>query len=431
MYKTSISTNIDKSLLSQFFSSFFRSTLIDHEYVSRMTEEIAALRRGENVPIQIHHPPVPHEASPPPDSRHSTPPPAEVSHDDGFSPPAPKRQKQRSTSQHQSLAPIVSSELSLLREREDLENARLIQALSGGGGTSSRNYLSHARDGDLSVSGMGQARMPVSEERGQTPVSRDGSTGATTGYRNGSNEYENERAVFGSLLDRGGETTVPSPLSRLYSLPTPSSLSGSTPQPYDSQRPPPERGAVGEKSQNPSPLEDISFDFDAPFDFSFADSIPLPPLFQDIFDSSYQHPTTSSGAPTTGPNSHLPSPNPNPTAPRPIPTHRESEEVDVDLCPIDTPEDFADPPPLPNGRLPCDKPECDFSIISCALPLPWRPSAIGGDVPSNSVWTAPVSWAKLCSHPMFGACDVVRPSPPLPSLSPLSSFLPFVAVMIS
>ena len=290
-----------------------------------------------------------------------------------------------------------------------------MQTLSSGSGSSmSRGNYANSREGDLAVVGMGQAKMPISMERGQTPISRDGSTGSG-GYRNV--EYENEqqqRVGFGNLLDRGGDTTVASPLSRLYSLPTPSSLPATTPQNYQPQEP----TAPLVKLENPSPMEDISFDFDAPFDFSFADSIPLPPLFQDIFDSSYQHQTTSSGAPTNGTNSHVPSPNPTAPPRPPLPT-RESE-LDVDLCPIDTPEDFADPPPLPGGRLPCDKPECDFSIISCALPLPWRPSAIGGDVPSNSVWTAPVSWAKLCSHPMFGACDVVRLSPPPPSPPPPS-----------
>ena len=371
----------------------------------RMTEEIAALRRGENVPVQSYFPPAPHEASPPPGSRHSSPHAADASHDDAFSPPRPpppkpkvQRQRPQQLIPEHPLAPIVSSELSLLREREERE--RLMQALSGGGAgpSMSRGYANSRDGGEMAIPGMGlgQAKMPVSMERGQTPASRDGSTGAPSAYRNAQEGYE-PRGSLGALLDRGDRN--------LYALPPVAANAQ-----YSQERQQQQGMVVPKMESNPSPMEDISFDFDAPFDFSFADSIPLPPLFQDIFDSSYQHNTTSSGAPTNGTNSHLPSPNPTAAPPTSNSAGRmESEDVDVDLCPIDTPEDFADPPPLPNGRLPCDKPECDFSIISCALPLPWRPSAIGGDVPSNSVWTAPVSWAKLCSHPMFGACDVVRP----------------------
>jgi hypothetical protein len=42
-------------------------------------------------------------------------------------------------------------------------------------------------------------------------------------------------------------------------------------------------------------------------------------------------------------------------------------EVD-DVCPNEEDE----PPLLPGNRIPCDKPECDFTAVSCALPVPWR-----------------------------------------------------------
>mgnify|MGYP001589895498 FL=1 len=122
-----------------------------------------------------------------------------------------------------------------------------------------------------------------------------------------------------------------------------------------------------------NPSDDLTFDFDAPFDFTTA--VPLPPLFQDLFDASF-------------PAASLP------------PT----DDMVDDFCPDDT----EDAPGLPGGRLPCDKPECDFSVISCALPMPWRPQAVDRGVGEKETWVCKQAWGKLCSHPMFGQCDVVR-----------------------
>ncbi|KAK4706083.1 AP-1-like transcription factor, partial [Phenoliferia sp. Uapishka_3] len=124
-------------------------------------------------------------------------------------------------------------------------------------------------------------------------------------------------------------------------------------------------------------LNNFEFDFDAPFDFSSA--IPLPPLYQDLFNQSF------------------PMNSPVPVA---VPFDYEQTDAEED-CPGDD-----DDLPLPNGRIPCDKPECDFSLISCALPIPWRPPAINKETPPKDVWVCTQAWAKLCSHPMFGDCDV-------------------------
>ncbi|CEQ42566.1 SPOSA6832_04384, partial [Sporobolomyces salmonicolor] len=123
-------------------------------------------------------------------------------------------------------------------------------------------------------------------------------------------------------------------------------------------------------------LDDLSFDFDAPFDFS--DSISLPPIFSSLMDDLVLPPSVP---PSTVPSAVV---------------------YSDDVCPGEDDE----PPPLPNGRIPCDKPECDFTAVSCALPIPWRPpQATGND---KDLWVAQKCWAKLLSHPLFVQCDSVR-----------------------
>ncbi|GJN89691.1 hypothetical protein Rhopal_002678-T1 [Rhodotorula paludigena] len=151
---------------------------------------------------------------------------------------------------------------------------------------------------------------------------------------------------------------------------------------------PPHEGSKGAPSTESTPappvslaevdmaaLDELSFDFDAPFDFS--ESISLPPIFSSLLDDLALPPLSNSVS--SGPSSP-------------------SYEAE-DACPGDDDE----PPPLPNGRIPCEKPECDFGAVSCALPLPWRPPTIAGD--DKNLWVAQKCWAKLLSHPLFTECD--------------------------
>ncbi|GAA5970598.1 hypothetical protein JCM11641_007365 [Rhodosporidiobolus odoratus] len=125
-----------------------------------------------------------------------------------------------------------------------------------------------------------------------------------------------------------------------------------------------------------------TFDFDAPFDFN--ETLELPPLLNTLMadlDAAGFFSTTpvSSAAPL-------------------------QSSLSDDACPnsIDD-DDTADPPPLPNGRIPCDKPICDFSSTSCALPIPWRPPPVSSD--EKDLWVAQKCWAKLYSHPLFSQCN--------------------------
>ncbi|GAA5823462.1 hypothetical protein JCM11251_000641 [Rhodosporidiobolus azoricus] len=140
----------------------------------------------------------------------------------------------------------------------------------------------------------------------------------------------------------------------------------------------------------PPPLDDVdmSFDFDAPFTF---DDTTLPPLFTTMIDELLAAPLAVglSSDPslavsvTTDPSLAV-----------------TAAAADDDDCGCEDPDD---PPPLPLGRIPCDKPECDFTAQSCLLPIPWRPPmAIGTD---KDLWVAQKCWAKLVSHPLFGLCD--------------------------
>lgn len=176
------------------------------------------------------------------------------------------------------------------------------------------------------------------------------------------------------------DTGINEPTMTLSRTPVSMERGGETPEPYASYN----RSKTGYAPANyltstaPTPMnssDDMNFDFDAPFDFSNA--VPLPPLFQDLFDASFPAASSASTA----------------------------DDMADDCCPGDT----DDAPALPGGRLPCDKPECDFSVISCALPIPWRPQAVGSGVGDKETWVCKQAWGKLCSHPMFGQCDVVRP----------------------
>jgi len=53
-------------------------------------------------------------------------------------------------------------------------------------------------------------------------------------------------------------------------------------------------------------------------------------------------------------------------------------------------------------KLPCDKPQCNFEALSCALPDPWRPPKTN----SKDFVSCEKAWAKLASHDGFVDCDV-------------------------
>ncbi|GAA5927641.1 uncharacterized protein JCM15063_005954 [Sporobolomyces koalae] len=146
-----------------------------------------------------------------------------------------------------------------------------------------------------------------------------------------------------------------------------------------------------------------SFDFDAPFDFS--ESMALPPLFASLLDDM----TVAPPATTTNDSSavrfdasantvseSLGSVQSATTPVRPDEENGLEEELN---------NDDDDPPPLPLGRIPCDKPECDFTAVSCALPIPWRPPNAPLGSEDKDLWIAQKCWAKLVSHPLFEKCD--------------------------
>ncbi|GAA5986455.1 hypothetical protein JCM10908_003761 [Rhodotorula pacifica] len=137
-------------------------------------------------------------------------------------------------------------------------------------------------------------------------------------------------------------------------------------------------------------FDEATFDFDAPFDFS--ESMPLPPLFTSLAAEGFEMMNglgrstgTATPATTSTGNGSL------------APQGLEGDADDV--CPNEEDE----PPLLPGDRIPCDKPECDFTAVSCALPVPWRPPTVADD--DKNLWVAQKCWAKLCSHPLFHLCD--------------------------
>lgn len=138
-------------------------------------------------------------------------------------------------------------------------------------------------------------------------------------------------------------------------------------------------------------FDEAKFDFDAPFDFS--ETMPLPPLFSSLTQEFELLGSGLDGGPGAGTPSILPGADG--TGPDTY------DDLD-DSCPNDEDE----PPLLPGNRIPCDKPECDFTAVSCALPMPWRPPTVAGD--DKNLWVAQKCWAKLCSHPLFPLCDSVR-----------------------
>lgn len=143
----------------------------------------------------------------------------------------------------------------------------------------------------------------------------------------------------------------------------------------------------------PTNFDEATFDFDAPFDFS--ETMPLPPLFSSLAEEFELMGSLGGGGGVSG--ATLPA-TANPATGMDAP----GSDGDVnDVCPNEEDE----PPLLPGNRIPCDKPECDFTAVSCALPMPWRPPTVAGD--DKNLWVAQKCWAKLCSHPLFPLCDSV------------------------
>ncbi|GAA5962568.1 hypothetical protein JCM3765_003733 [Sporobolomyces pararoseus] len=159
---------------------------------------------------------------------------------------------------------------------------------------------------------------------------------------------------------------------------------------------------------------DSSFDFDAPFDFS--ESMALPPLFASLLDDLSLPPSTNTDndeQPQSTENSSTLTPIPQ-SQDQPMTFHdapssstnlKPTQPRTADNCDEGMDEDDEDPPPLPLGRIPCDKPECDFTAVSCALPIPWRPPNAPTGSEDKDLWIAQKCWAKLISHPLFDRCD--------------------------
>ncbi|GAA5880672.1 hypothetical protein JCM16303_004307 [Sporobolomyces ruberrimus] len=178
------------------------------------------------------------------------------------------------------------------------------------------------------------------------------------------------------------------------------------------QSPPHIDSILSETSTNLGDLDltklDSAFDFEAPFDFS--ESMALPPLFASLLDDLSLPPSTDTNLGDTP--SSFSDPN------RRSSTENDSEPLsslsgvatdqtmDLDSTDRQVLEDEDDdPPPLPLGRIPCDKPECDFTAVSCALPIPWRPPNAPSGSEDKDLWIAQKCWAKLVSHPLFDRCD--------------------------
>ncbi|KAH8930178.1 hypothetical protein BT69DRAFT_1255585 [Atractiella rhizophila] len=127
-------------------------------------------------------------------------------------------------------------------------------------------------------------------------------------------------------------------------------------------------------------LPSIPLDFDLDTISPSFLSLPLPPLFF----STVLPPTTSTSRPPT---------------PSLLDTDRDGQgergEVDED-------EDLDSLPPA----LVCDKPECNFDALSCALPSPWRPPPTREGREEKDVVSCERAWAKLASHPEFKQCNV-------------------------
>jgi hypothetical protein len=149
---------------------------------------------------------------------------------------------------------------------------------------------------------------------------------------------------------------------------------------------------------------DSSFDFDAPFDFS--ESMALPPLFASLLDDLNLPPSTNTD-PNNAQLSTDVSMNLDPISSSSNPTHFHPVTSTIVEESVEEPSDEDDPPPLPLGRIPCDKPECDFTAVSCALPIPWRPPNAPVGSEDKDLWIAQKCWAKLVSHPLFDRCDPV------------------------
>ncbi|GAA5860494.1 hypothetical protein JCM8547_000321 [Rhodosporidiobolus lusitaniae] len=171
------------------------------------------------------------------------------------------------------------------------------------------------------------------------------------------------------------QTTSPPPPAPAFSLPSAFAHDIAAPPPPAMEQPfPPVQPLTPHAPLldiDMSALDSLQFDFEEPFEFS--DSIMLPPLFDTL---------------SSDPSLALLS--------LPSTTNPSTSTVDGDA-------DEDDPPPLPNGRIPCDKPQCDFSATSCLLPIPWRPPPASGD--DKNWWVAVKCWAKLLSHPLFEQCD--------------------------
>jgi len=186
--------------------------------------------------------------------------------------------------------------------------------------------------------------------------------------------------------------------------------------------PPPSSSSLTATPQNPIDIDMNqldSFDFDAPFDFS--ESMALPPLFASLLDDVSVPPSSSNNPEETNGNSTAQ------TAPQSdsldcgcgdgdetvsIPQTRRASKQDEGNKDEGMQDEEDETTVPPNFRIPCDKPECDFTAVSCALPIPWRPpNAPLGSV-DKDLWIAQKCWAKLVSHPLFNDCDsVCLPSP--------------------
>lgn len=204
---------------------------------------------------------------------------------------------------------------------------------------------------------------------------------------------------------------------------TPSNPLSSYPAPPPSSVPPPaSTSSLTATPQNPIDIDMNqidSFDFDAPFDFS--ESMALPPLFASLLDdisvppSSSNNPDETNGisstaqtAPQTdsldcecGDGEESVSAPQTRRGSKPDSSTRDKSDEGMNE------EDDSDSIVPRNFRIPCDKPECDFTAVSCALPIPWRPpNAPLGSV-DKDLWIAQKCWAKLVSHPLFNDCDSV------------------------
>lgn len=161
----------------------------------------------------------------------------------------------------------------------------------------------------------------------------------------------------------------------------------------------------GDQADGGNQQTGVEYNFDD-FDESTLDpNVPLPPLFAQLFERPFSLPQF-----TDTPASETPG------SPESESILASGKRPSMTTSTIDLDEDSSDSSPASQTqtriqagtatRAGCDKPECNFDAVSCALPAPWRPPPVTEGADPRELLGCKQAWAKLCSHPLFDDCDV-------------------------